>query len=119
VIVTVDAEVALRLVRAVGATLVAELEALARESANARSTWTDQAASPLGRRRHVAAVRRRIAAGEPGAALVGRSAMLSPEALSEELARLSKRSVRKPKSAAAPKAEDVTERLERRLGVVR
>jgi hypothetical protein len=51
----------------------------------------EQAASPLGRRRHRDAVKRRVARGEHGAAIVGRKHLLSPEALGEELARPSKR----------------------------
>jgi hypothetical protein len=58
----------------------------------------DQSASPLGRRRHIAAVRRRVAAGESGAAIVGRRHLLSRERLDAELATLAK-TKRKP---AAP-----------------
>ncbi len=47
--------------------------------------WHDQSASPLGRRRHIAAVRRRVAAGAGGAAIVDRAHLLSREALAEEL----------------------------------
>jgi hypothetical protein len=50
----------------------------------------DQSASPLGGRRHCAAAKRRMARGEPGAAKVGRRYLLSPEALSEELGRVSR-----------------------------
>jgi len=48
----------------------------------------DQRGSPLGPKRHAACVRRRLAAGEPGAARVGRRWLLSEAALAEELARL-------------------------------
>lgn len=47
--------------------------------------WIDQSASPLGPRRHRAAVKRRIQAGEPGAAKVGRRHLLSKDALEAEL----------------------------------
>lgn len=50
----------------------------------------DQSNSPLGRRRHCSAVRRRQAEGKPGAAVVGRRHLLTREALAEELARLGK-----------------------------
>jgi hypothetical protein len=50
-----------------------------------------QSASPLGRRKHCAAVRRRIDSGESGAAIVGRRHLLSTDALSEELGRASSR----------------------------
>jgi len=49
--------------------------------------WTDQHASPLGPRRHCAAVRRRIAEGRPGAERAGRRLLLTPEAVQEELSR--------------------------------
>jgi hypothetical protein len=77
-----------------------------------RRDWTDQSASPLGRRRHVARVRARIAAGQPGAALVGRRALLSREALDDELALLSRgpRKVEPEESGPA--------RLRRELGLV-
>lgn len=51
----------------------------------------DQSASPLGRRRHIAAVRGRVAAGESGAAIVGRRYLLAREAVDAELAATSKR----------------------------
>jgi hypothetical protein len=47
-----------------------------------------QEQSPLGRRRHCAAVQRRVASGQMGAAIVGRKHLLTQAALSEELARL-------------------------------
>lgn len=46
----------------------------------------DQRRSPLGRRRHCAAVRRRVLAGDEGAAIVGRHFLLSHQALRDELA---------------------------------
>ena len=49
----------------------------------------DQSASPLGRRRHCSAVKRRVASGEAGAGIIGRRHLLSAEALSEELKRAS------------------------------
>jgi len=53
--------------------------------------WIDQHASPLGPRRHCAAVRRRIAEGAPGAERAGRRLLLTPDALREELSRGSKK----------------------------
>ena len=44
-----------------------------------------QSGSPLGARRHCAAVKRRLARGEPGAAILGRRHLLTAEALGEEL----------------------------------
>ena len=50
--------------------------------------WIDQQFSPLGRRRHCQAVKRRIAARQPGdvldAAVIGRRYMLTVDALVEE-----------------------------------
>lgn len=53
--------------------------------AGAAPNMVDQHASLLGPRRHAAAVRRRVAAGVPGAAIVGRRLLLSREAIDEEL----------------------------------
>ncbi len=89
-----------------------ELDARARAE---HRDWIDQAASPLGRRRHALAVRRRVAAGGPGAAIVGRRLLLNEQALGEELARLS---TKRPKDEA-PRPETAPERIARRLGLVR
>ena len=48
------------------------------------SGWVDQRDSHLGRNRHIAAVRRRLEKGLPGAGRVGGRWLLSPEALREE-----------------------------------
>lgn len=88
-----------------------ELERIAAEASAERRDWTPQESSPLGRRRHVAAVRRRVGAGDRGAAMVGRRALLSHEALAEELAAMSKR-------PRAREQETTRGRLERRLGLV-
>jgi hypothetical protein len=48
-----------------------------------------QTRSPLGARRHCHVVKRRVACGEHGAAIIGRRHLLSPQALAEELARAS------------------------------
>ena len=91
--------------------VLAEVEAMRAEAKPERRDWQPQTGSPLGPRRHCSAVDRRIATGDPGAARVGRRALLSPEALAEELAAASA----KPK---APKAETTSQRIERRLGLV-
>jgi hypothetical protein len=72
-----------------------------------------QDASPLGRRRHCAAVKRRIASGAPGAALVGRRHLLNADALEEELTRVSGQ--RRPPAAASPAPEDVRDELARAI----
>jgi hypothetical protein len=70
--------------------------------------WTDQSSSPLGPRRHRAAVTRRIQAGEPGAARVGRRHLLSTDALQAELALAGER---KTKPAAPSVADDLRAQL--------
>jgi hypothetical protein len=50
--------------------------------------WLDQSASSLGRRRHIAAVRRRIQAGDAGAVQIGRRYLLSVDAHAEEMGRV-------------------------------
>ena len=90
-------------------------DAIEREQKAERRDWVDQTSSPLGRRRHVAAVKRRIDRALEGVAMVGRRALLSATALEEELALLSKGP---NKATATSEPEDVTSRLERRLGLV-
>jgi hypothetical protein len=50
----------------------------------------EQGKSPLGRRRHCAAVRRMVAAGDGRAFIVGRKHFLTADALAEEMARISR-----------------------------
>lgn len=57
--------------------------------------WIEQTGSPLGPRVHVAAVKRRVIAGEPGARIDNRRYYLTPEALQEELARRHGKSLEK------------------------
>jgi len=71
-------------------------EAAAQERAQLQD-HVDQTTSPLGQRRHCAAVKRRIAAGDEVAAIVGRRHLLSQQALANELAALSA----KPRKAQA------------------
>lgn len=75
----------------------------------------DQAASPLGRRRHIAAVRRRVEAGDGGAAIVGRRYLLERAALDAELAALANRprKARKGKADAAAAPADLDALRER------
>ncbi|HEY2408854.1 MAG TPA: hypothetical protein VGI10_22770 [Polyangiaceae bacterium] len=74
----------------------------------------DQSASPLGRRRHIAAVRARVARGEPGAAIVGRRHLLAREAVDAELAALAKR----PRKAKAAPSDELAS-LRARYGLAR
>lgn len=71
------------------AVVVAHLELAFSACARAvESGWIDQEFSPLGQRRHVAAVRRRLAARREGAevdaVVVGRRYLLTVDALAEE-----------------------------------
>jgi hypothetical protein len=72
-----------------------------------------QGRSPLGPRRHCEAVKRRLAAGQPGAAKVGRRYLLSEAALEEELQRSGARQT--PPAGAA--CNDAAARLRRELGL--
>lgn len=79
-----------------------------------------QETSPLGRRRHCAAVRRRISANLPGAAIVGRRCLLSPEALSEELNRASgAKRTRSVESEASTTQSPARAELDRQLRLIR
>jgi hypothetical protein len=89
-----------------------EWATIAAEASDERRAWIDQVASQLGRRRHVAAVRRRLAAGDGSASMIGRRALLSPEAHDEELAALAERPARREKT------ESTGERIARRLSLV-
>lgn len=89
-----------------------EAERIDAEHRAEKREWTDQGRSPLGRRRHVAAVRRRVAAGDAGAAMVGRRALLSANALAEELATLSRGPRKVETETSGPDA------LRQRLGLV-
>lgn len=83
-----------------------KLEALVKaELRGVDARWVEQAFSPLGPRKHIAAVRQRIAEAERrgvsplelGAAMRGkRTYLLTPEAIAEELGKLPMRKVREP-----------------------
>ena len=68
-----------------------ECERIDAEENLERAAWIDQRTTSAGPRTHIAMTRRRVKAGLPGAAIVGRRFLLSPEALQEELALLSTR----------------------------
>lgn len=91
-----------------------EADRLARLEAADRQDWIDQEGSPLGPRRHCAAVRARIAAGLPGATIVGRSFRLSPEALGEVAGEVS-RPKAKRRTGSTTTEEKLQEAL-RRVG---
>lgn len=84
------------------------LEDRARARAASLSDWIDQTASPLGRRRHCSAVRRFVAEGRDGAAIVGRRQLLRADLLGEAL--------KSPKTET--KATSALAEVERRLRLV-
>jgi hypothetical protein len=90
-----------------------EWDRIAAEATAERRDWQSQTGSPLGNRRHVAAVRRRVAAGLEGAAIRGRTYLLSATALDDELAALAER-----KPVKTPEPETVGARLRAKLGLV-
>ncbi len=63
----------------------AECEAIAAEETHDRIDWIDQSKSPLGPRRHCRVVKALVSAGQPGAAIVGRRRLLSPQGLAQAL----------------------------------
>ncbi|HLV22480.1 MAG TPA: hypothetical protein VKZ49_16415 [Polyangiaceae bacterium] len=72
------------LAREIAARVVAEIR-------DGHAGMVDQAASPLGRRRHIALVRRLHAAGDDRAAIVGRTHYATRGAIDDELRRLGQR----------------------------
>lgn len=71
---------------------------------NGKPGMLAQSGSPLGSRRHCAAVQRRVLQKIPGAAIVGRQHFLTPEAMAEELESVSSVRAYKP-----PRDEDAGE----------
>jgi hypothetical protein len=86
---------------------------VAKLSAGQHSGFVDQTASPLGRRRHIAAARRLVAEGKAGAAIVGRRHLLTREALDAELAAL------KPRSRTKAQPIDQLGALREKYGLAR
>jgi len=80
-----------------GELLAALAQGVAAELRAGDLSMIDQSASPLGPRRHRAAVRRRIQRGEGGASVIGRRHLLTKDALDAELAAIT--GAPKPKSA--------------------
>ena len=66
------------------------------------AVYIPQRNSPLGRNRHIRAVRRRIAAGQDGACKIGKTYMLTPLALAEEMRRFGTDA--EPSTVVKPKA---------------
>lgn len=88
-----------------------EVERAEAEERETERGWVSQTGSPLGARRHAAAVRRRLERGERGAGMAGRKFLLSSEALAEELAKTDK-------GEKTPKPEGTGDRLRRKLALV-
>lgn len=107
-----------RIARARGESEAVLYEEAAAKARAERRDHVDQRSSPLGSRRHCAAVKRRVAAGDEGAAIVGRKHLLSREALAAELAALSKRPALAKPEAAGAHAGATPDGLRVRLGLV-
>jgi hypothetical protein len=84
-----------------------------RELRSGPSDLVSQAASPLGKRRHCAAVRARVSRGDPGGCVVGRTYYLTPAALQEELAKgkAPKRRVARAKTPARDEFAELCDEL--------
>lgn len=100
------AQLAKALAPAIAAEVVAQLRA------GETPGMVDQSSSPLGRRRHIAVVRKLVAAGEPGAAIVGRRYLLARDAIEAELVKVS----RKPSKAKVAAPADELAALRERYG---
>jgi hypothetical protein len=87
-----------------------------RELRSGPSDLIPQATSPLGKRRHCAAVRARVQRGDSGGCIVGRVYYLTPAALQEELAKGKVPKRRATATATAPRDELAELRAE--LGIV-
>ena len=103
------------------ATLEAQADALEAQAATLRALartagppidLVDQHASPLGNRRHCAAVQALVALGKPGASIVGRRHFLTPDALAVELAK------GKPRKRAANDNKPQPDALDQKLALL-
>ena len=74
----------------------------------------DQTVSPLGARRHCAACRRRVAAGDGTAAIVGRRHLMTSEAVQAELQAASAKPRKRTRAEREPTVRD---ELEQELGL--
>lgn len=89
------------------------LDACAEQAQENVFEWVAQQDSPLGRKRHCEATRRRIREGLNGASVVGRKHLLSPDALREELETLGR-----PRPKSEPTVSAGVEKLQRELRLV-
>jgi hypothetical protein len=99
------------------------IERLETEPRDGGAGMIDQTESDLGPKRHCAVVRSRIKENEPGAIIIGRRHLLSPEAYAEECERRfrppAKAIDRRPVSAPGnDEVRAVLERLSRKLDPV-
>lgn len=109
---TAAAEFLRELAREVARAVVAELRA------GELPSMLDQVGSPLGRRRHITAVRRLVAEGKPGAAVVGRRHLLTREALEAELGGAAPRTRTTRAAAPQPTPRDEVAAMRERYGFV-
>lgn len=92
---------------------------VARLTAGTQAGTVDQCGSPLGRRRHIAAVRKRVGTGVAGAAIVGRRHLLTREALQEELGTASMKPRKANGAAVAVEPVDAMAELREKYGLER
>lgn len=78
----------------------------------ASQVWINQKDSPLGPRRHCAAVRRRVGEGKEDATILGKRFLLTQEALNEEMVRAC---IVPPVKVREPELTDIEARIEARL----
>ena len=93
---------------------------VARRLSDGDTGLVDQATSPLGGRKHRAAVQRRLREGKQGASIVGRRFFLTREALQEELERATlERDEAKGIVKAAPRVETAADRARQQLRMLK
>jgi len=88
---------------------------VARALRNGPEDLVSQATSPLGKRRHCAAVRARVARGDSSACIIGRTHYLTPEALRAELAAC--KAPKRKAHSAKPAPRDDLAALRKELGI--
>jgi hypothetical protein len=93
------------------------LAPLVKAEIGSSAVWVSQKESPLGRNRHCAAVKRRIAEGSGGATKLGNRCLLTAEALKEEMEAHHKLVARPPVKVAVPdeKLPPIIQRVNARI----
>lgn len=92
---------------------------VARRLSDGDTGLVDQATSPLGGRKHRAAVQRRLREGKQGASIVGRRFFLTREALQEELERATLERDEAKGIVKAPRVETAADRARQQLRMLK